>query len=330
MQIHKINEELDFERICHILTCGEDEMAEYYELADKITKENKGNLVNVRAIVEFSNYCSRNCGYCGINCHNTNIERYRMTLKEIIKTSVEAADAGYKTVVLQSGEDVFFTTDILCHIIKEIKKKRDIAITLSSGEMDYDDYKALRNAGCDRYLLKHETSDSDLYEKLHKGYKFEHREQCLRDLKSLGFETGGGFMIGLPGQTIETIARDILFIKSIPCDMAGIGPFIPHPETELASSLPGSTDLTRRAVAVTRMVLPHINLPATTSLAVRDKEERNKVFSGGANVIMKKVTPEKYRAKYEIYPVNYGKIKSVKEERNEINELLKSIGKEWD
>lgn len=328
--MHKISGELDFSRICNILTCDESEMASYYDIADKITKENKGNLVNVRAIVEFSNYCRRNCAYCGINCLNTNAERYRMSPEEIIEASLEAADAGYKTVVLQSGEDSFFDSKLLCQIIKEIKSKRDVAITLSSGEMSRDDYKLIREAGCDRYLLKHETSDIHLYSKLHNGYSFDNREKCLRNLKGLGFETGGGFMIGLPGQTIETIARDILFIKSIPCDMAGIGPFIPHPETELAASLPGSTALTRRAVAVTRMLLPHINLPATTSLAVCDKKERDKVFSGGANVIMKKVTPEKYRKKYEIYPVKYGKIKSVKEEREEINELLKSIGKEWD
>ena len=328
--MHKISDQLDFSRICNILTCDDSEMADYYDIADKITKETKGKIVNVRAIVEFSNYCKRNCAYCGINCLNTNAERYRMSPEEIVEVSLEAADAGYKTVVLQSGEDSFFTADILCGIIREIKNKRDIAITLSSGEMSYDDYKSIKEAGCDRYLLKHETSDIHLYSKLHKGYSFEQREKCLRNLKELGFETGGGFMIGLPGQTVETIARDILFIKSIPCDMAGIGPFIPHPETEIALSLPGSTDLTRRAVAVTRMLLPHINLPATTSLGVRDKKERDKVFSGGANVIMKKVTPPKYREKYEIYPVKYSEIKSVKEERDEINELLKSIGKEWD
>lgn len=319
---------LQFDDICRLLE--DDSAEELYALADGITRETKGDMVNVRAIIEFSNYCNRNCSYCGLNCHNTTLGRYRMTPEEIIATAIEASDAGYKTVVIQGGEDPWFTTDIYCHIIKEIKSKRDIAITLSAGEMREEDYSAIRKAGCDRYLLKHETTDENIYKKLHPGYNVEDRLNCLRVLKRLGFETGGGFMIGLPEQTIETIANDLLFIQSVPCDMAGIGPFIPHPETPLKEAGQGSTELTRRAVAIARILLPNINLPATTSLGVIDKDERNKVFSGGANVIMKKVTPEKYRELYEIYPVNHGKIKSIAEERAEINELLASIGKEWD
>lgn len=322
-------QELQFDDICRLLDIN-NSAEELYALADEITKETKGNTVNVRGIIEFSNYCNRNCAYCGLNCHNTTLGRYRMTPDEIIETAIDAADAGYKTAVLQGGEDPHFTADVFCHIIKEIKSKRDIAITLSAGEMAEGDYAAIRKAGCDRYLLKHETTDENIYSKLHPGYSLDDRLNCLRTLKRLGFETGGGFMIGLPEQTAETIANDLLFIKSVPCDMAGIGPFIPHPETPLKDCDSGSTELTRRAVAIARILLPDINLPATTSLGVIDKEERNKVFSGGANVIMKKVTPEKYRKLYEIYPVNHGKIKSVAEERAEINELLSSIGKEWD
>ena len=318
------------DNIFDVLTCDDARMEEYFKKADSITEERKGNVVNVRAIIEFSNYCRRNCAYCGINCTNKNIQRYRMSPEEIISTALVAYEAGYKTVVLQSGEDTFFTTDILCGIIKEIKSRCDIAITLSSGEMAEKDYALIKKAGCDRYLLKHETSDEELYLKLHPGYSLKDRKNCLETLKRLGFETGGGFMIGLPGQTVETIVNDILLLASIPCDMAGIGPFIAHPDTPLAKALPGSTNLTRRAIAATRMLIPDINLPATTSLGVRDLEERNKVFSGGANVIMKKVTPEEHRYKYEIYPVKQTKIKSVKEEREEINNLLKSIGKEYD
>ena len=321
-------QDLQFDDICRLLDA--DSADELYALADNITRETKGNLVNVRAIIEFSNYCNRNCSYCGLNCHNTTLGRYRMTPEEIIATALESSDAGYKTVVIQGGEDPLFTADIYCDIIKEIKSKRDIAITLSVGEMSEDAYAAIRMAGCDRYLLKHETTDEEIYSKLHPGYSLDNRLNCLRTLKRLGYETGGGFMIGLPEQTTETIANDLLFIKSVPCDMAGIGPFIPHPETPLKESEQGSTELTRRAVAIARVLLPNINLPATTSLGVIDKNERNKVFSGGANVIMKKVTPEKYRELYEIYPVNHGKIKSIADERAEINELLASIGKEWD
>lgn len=320
---------LFFPHICEILTLDV-QMREYYELADAITRETKGNLVNVRAIVEFSNYCRRNCAYCGLNCHNTHLTRYRMEPEEIVSTALEAADAGYKTVILQGGEDPEFTTELYCQIIKEIKSKRDVAITLSAGEMAEADYAAIKAAGCNRYLLKHETTDFDIYSRLHPDYSLSDRKECLYTLKRLGFETGGGFMIGLPGQTIETIAGDLEFIASVPCDMAGIGPFIPHPHTPLKDALPGSTELTRRAVAIARIMTPEINLPATTSLGVLNMEERNKVFSGGANVIMKKVTPAKYRKLYEIYPVKHGKIKSVAEERATINELLTSIGKDYD
>ncbi len=320
---------LYFEDICDIFEIDV-QMQEFYNLADEITRETKGNLVNVRAIVEFSNYCKRNCAYCGLNCHNTNLVRYRMHPEEIIDTSLQAADAGYKTVILQGGEDPEFTAELFAQIIKEIKSKRDIAITLSAGEMTEDEYRIIKNAGCDRYLLKHETTDFEIYSQLHPGYSITDRKECLHTLKRLGFETGGGFMIGLPGQTVETIAHDLEFIASVPCDMAGIGPFIPHPHTPLAKAASGSTEKTRRAVAVARIMLPEINLPATTSLGVLDMEERNRVFYGGANVIMKKVTPPEYRKLYEIYPVKHGKIKSIAEERAEINRLLESIGKEYD
>ena len=319
---------LDFEDICNILKG--DEIQYFYDLADKITHETKGNLVNVRAIVEYSNYCKRNCAYCGLNCHNTKLNRYRMQPEEIVDISVKAADAGYKTIVLQGGEDREFTAVLFAQIIKEIKSKRDVAITLSAGEMTEDEYRIIKESGCDRYLLKHETTDAHIYAKLHPGYSIEDRKACLHTLKRLGFETGGGFMIGLPEQTDETIAHDLEFIASVPCDMAGIGPFIPNPQTPLANALSGSTEKTRRAVAAARIMLPQINLPATTSLGVLNMEERNKVFSGGANVIMKKVTPPEYRTLYEIYPVNHGEIKSVAEERAEINRLLESIGKEYD
>ena len=323
-----MSHKLGFDEICDILKA--DSADEYYALANSITRETKGDVVNVRAIIEFSNYCSRNCTYCGLNCRNTKIDRYRMTPREIVDTAEEAASAGYKTVVIQGGEDPAFTTDIYCDIVKEIKNRCDVAITLSAGEMAEADYAAIRDAGCDRYLLKHETSDDAIYSALHPGYSMHSRQECLRTLKKLGYETGGGFMIGLPEQTVETIANDLLFIKSIPCDMAGIGPFIPHPDTPLGEIPSGSTELTRRAVAIARILLPDINLPATTSLGVLDKNERNKIFSGGANVIMKKVTPSKYRSLYEIYPTSHGNIKSIAEERLEINDLLESIGKKYD
>lgn len=301
-----------------------------FDKANEVRERTKGNLVNVRAIIEFSNRCRRNCAYCGLNRNNTALARYAMEPDEIIDTAIEAHLAGYKTVVLQSGEDPYYTTDMLCYIIGSIKEKTGMAVTLSSGEMSETEYAIIRESGCDRYLLKHETADFDLYSRLHPDHSFSDRVDCLRTLKKLGFETGGGFMIGLPGQSIETIVDDLLLIASIPCDMAGIGPFIPHPQTELKDARPGNTFLTRKAVALARLLLPEANLPATTSLGVRSKEERDKIFSGGANVIMKKVTPPKYRALYEIYPVKHSKIKSVAEERAEINYLITSLGRDFD
>ncbi len=322
-------ENLSFNDICEILT-SPFPVEDVYREAAAVTRETKGRLINVRGIVEYTSCCRRNCAYCGLNCHNTKLQRYRMAPEEIIASALEGADAGYKTIVLQGGEDSFFTAELLADIIREIKSQRQVFITLSAGEMSESDYAEIKDSGCDRYLLKHETSDGELYSSLHPGYSIDGRYECLKTLKRLGFETGGGFMIGLPGQTNEIIAGDLLLLKSIPCDMAGIGPFIPHPDTPLKGAESGNTELTRRAVAVARLMMPEINLPATTSLAVLDMEERNKVFSGGANVIMKKITPPKYRALYEIYPVKYGAIKSVAEERQEINALIKSIGKDFD
>ena len=284
-----------------ISSLSQNDFSFFYRKADRIKKESFSDIVDIRAILEFSNYCGRKCKYCGINACNKKIKRFRMTPEDIIKTAVNAYECGYKTIVLQSGEDNFFTTEILCRIINEIKKC-GIVITLSCGERE--DYSILRKSGADRYLLKHETSDRKIYESLHPKSSYDNRINCLKTLKKLGYETGSGFMIGLPGQTLETIAKDILLLKEIGCDMAGIGPFIPHPNTELANIKKGDTELTKRAVALARIVMPKINLPATTSLGVINEKAKNDIFSCGANVIMKKVTPTIYKQLYEIYPSN--------------------------
>ena len=278
---------------------GRPDFSEFYKEADRIKKENFSDNINIRAILEFSNYCVRECKYCGINACNSKIERFRMEPTEMIKTAKKAYECGYKTIVMQSGEDGFYNTEILSQIVKEIKKC-GIIITLSCGERD--DYDILKKSGADRYLLKHETSDKKIYESLHPNSSYDNRINCLKMLKKLGFETGSGFMIGLPNQTIETIADDILLLKEINCDMAGIGPFIPHPDTKMANIIEGDTELTKRAVALSRIVMPKIHLPATTSLGVIDEKAKNDIFSCGANVIMKKITPTKYKYFYEIYP----------------------------
>lgn len=278
-----------------------EDFSEVYAKADKARKENVGDIVHIRAILEFSNYCKRKCKYCGLNCTNKNVNRYRMASEEIISTVYEAAMNGYKTIVLQSGEDAYYNPKILGEIVKSIKRF-NIDVTISSGEMDYDSYAYLKDCGADRYLLKHETADDKLYQFLHPCGTLDERVQCLKNLKKLNYETGGGFMVGLPNQSLETLAKDILLLKEIGCEMAGIGTYITHPSTELKDFPNGSTELTKRAVALTRIVMPKINLPATTSLGVLNAKEKDDVFSCGANVIMQKVTPNKYKALYEIYP----------------------------
>ena len=301
------------------------DFSDIYKEANKVCVENKGKDVYIRAIVEFSNYCRRNCKYCGLNCSNKNVKRYRMSPDEIVDVSIKAHKVGYKTIVMQSGEDKWFTSKILGEIVKEVKKT-GIKITLSCGEMTYDELAYLKECGADRYLLKHETADENIYEFLHPGYRLKERVECLKNIKSLGYETGSGFMIGLPNQNIKTIAKDIMLLKQIGCDMAGIGPFIPHPETPLKNESKGNTELCKRAVALTRILLPNINLPGTTSLGVVNESEKDNVFSCGANVIMRKVTPSEYKKFYEIYPSNLGET-DIKKDRENLEEYIRKIGK---
>lgn len=314
---------LDTNSIAKILALKD--FSSYFQQADDIRKENVGDDIKIRALLEFSNYCSRNCSYCGLNCYNKSVKRFRLTEKEIINNVQIAYENGYKTIVLQSGEDKYFTPKILGDIVKEIKKN-DIDITLSCGELKFDDYKYLRECGADRYLLKHETSDENIYSNLHKGYTLKQRIDCLKWIKSVGLETGSGFMIGLPNQTLETIANDILLLKELECDMAGIGPFIAHKETELNGSENGSVELTLRAVALARIILPKANLPATTALGVIDIVKKRNIFSCGANVVMQKITPNNVKRLYEIYPSNLVDL-TIEQGRKNIEQEIISLGK---
>lgn len=271
-----------------------------YAQADQIRQETVGNQVHIRAILEFSNYCKRGCLYCGLNRCNQKASRYRMAPEEILLTAKAAYEAGYQTLVLQSGEDPYFIPELLAELVKEIASW-GMAVTVSCGEIP-SVYGTLKKAGASRYLLKHETADPQLYSRLHPEGSLAERAACLKQLKALGFETGSGFMVGLPGQSLETLAEDLLLLKELDCDMAGIGPFIPHPATPLKDAVPGSPELTKRCVALARILLPHCHLPATTALGVMDGREKENIFSCGANVVMRKVTPEPYKSLYEIYP----------------------------
>lgn len=302
-----------------------DDFSEIYRKADEIRRQHVGDEVKIRAIIEFSNICRRRCKYCGINGDNKKVRRYRMTPEEIIATADRAVQAGYKTIVLQSGEDPGFAENELGEIIREIKKN-DVAVTVSCGELSRDCLRHLRQCGADRYLLKHETADPELYRRLHPCGTLEERIDCLKTIYELGYETGSGFMIGLPGQTLETIADDLLLLKELHCRMAGIGPFISHPDTPLKGAECGSPELTKRAVALARILLPDANLPVTTALGIINAKEKENAFGCGANVVMKKVTPDEYKADYEIYPAKLEET-NIEKDRKVLEEQIRALGR---
>lgn len=272
-----------------------------FSLADKVRRENVGDEVHLRGLIEFSNICHCFCKYCGLRCENKELDRYRILPDDIVKYAQKAVEMGYKTIVLQSGEDVFYSKEILCDIIRRIKEF-DVALTLSIGERSFEDYKAFRDCGADRYLIRIETTDKDLYKKMHPNMDFDNRLRCLNDLKKLGYEVGTGCLVGLPEQTVESLADDILFFKEINADMIGIGPFIAHPHTPLKDMSNGDFTLALKVMALTRILLKNINIPATTAMETLNPNGRIIALQSGANVVMPNVTTTEYRAKYEIYP----------------------------
>ncbi len=289
------------EEIIKILSSNDDSIL---KKADEIRKQYVGDSIHLRGLIEFSNYCNRTCYYCGLRYENKNIERYRLSPEDITNTAKYAKSLGLKTIVLQSGEDHYYSTSILCKIIEEIKKL-DVAITLSIGEKTYNEYKAYKDAGADRYLLRIETTDKKLYNTLHPNMSFENRLECLYNLKSLGYETGTGCLVGLPEQTIESLADDILFFKELDADMIGIGPFIPHPNTPLGNykiDLKKNFDLSIKVMALTRILLKNINIPATTAMETINKNGQIIALQSGANVIMPNITNDEYKKQYNIYP----------------------------
>lgn len=272
-----------------------------FSLADKTREEYVGDEVHLRGLIEFSNICKRQCKYCGLRCEDKFIDRYRISKENIISYAEHAVNMGYKTIVLQSGEDEYYNTDLMCEIIEGIKKL-GVALTLSIGEKTYEEYKAFKEAGADRYLIRIETTDKTLYNKMHPNMDFDNRVRCLENLGRLGYEVGTGCLVGLPNQTIESLADDILFFKEINADMVGIGPFIPHPHTPLKDSATGSFTLALKVMALTRILLKDINIPATTAMETLNPNGRIIALQSGANVVMPNVTTTEYRAKYEIYP----------------------------
>lgn len=293
---------LSKEEILTLLNCPEEDSNIIFQTADIVRKKEVGDQVHLRGLIEFSNYCKRNCEYCGIRGKNKNINRYRLSKEEILKMAKNAEALGYRSVVMQSGEDPYFTAEILADIISTIKAETDLAVTLSAGEFTYEEYKIIKEAGADRYLIRFETSNEELYKKLHPDSDFQERLRCLDMLRDLGYQVGTGFMVGLPGETPEIMADNLLLLQKLDVDMAGIGPFLPNEDTSLAGAQGGTLINSLKAVALTRLLLRNAHIPATTAMGSLDPKGREKALQAGANVVMPNVTAEEFREMYQLYP----------------------------
>lgn len=274
-----------------------------FKEADRVRKEVYGLEVYLRGLIEFTNYCKNNCLYCGLRASNSLVSRYRLSKEEILECCAEGHELGYRTFVLQGGEDPFFTDEKIIDIVSSIRAAYpDCAITLSIGERSYNSYKAFFDAGANRYLLRHETADEEHYKKLHPAsMSLKDRKQCLFNLKKIGYQVGSGFMVGSPYQTIDNLISDIRFLQELKPDMIGIGPYITQHDTPFAEFPNGSVELTLRLIAILRLMFPYALIPATTALGTLNAEGRELGLKSGANVVMPNLSPVGVRKKYAIY-----------------------------
>ena len=308
---------LKYENILHWLQeTDEARLDGLWREADAVREQAVGNEVHLRGLIEISNYCVRSCMYCGLRAPNRDLPRYRMTETEIMESVDKAVRYGYGTVVMQGGEDYGISTELMAHIVRRIKRETPLAVTLSLGERGEDELRTWRLAGADRYLLRFETSDAELYARIHPSLPGQHSDRIalLRAIKSLGYETGGGVMAGVPGQTYASLAKDIETFGELDLDMIGVGPYIPHPLTPLGSGniaisakpedqVPNSALMACKAIALARLICPEANIPSTTALATLDRNTGHEMgLRRGANVIMPNLTPPRYRTLYEVYP----------------------------
>lgn len=289
-----------------------------------------GSAVFVRGLIEISSFCRNDCLYCGIRRSNGNVSRYRLTPEEILSCADAGYELGFRTFVLQGGEDAFFSDGVLVPLIDALKSRHpDCAVTLSLGERSRESYERLRAAGADRYLLRHETADPAHYERLHPAeMSFDNRMRCLRDLKELGYQVGAGFMVGSPFQTAATLAKDLKFIEEFKPDMCGIGPFVPHHDTPFAAHTAGTLELTCFLLSVIRLIHPPVLLPATTALGTIAPDGREKGLLSGANVVMPNLSPVSVRKKYDLYDNKICTGEEAAECRGCLERRVRSIGYE--
>lgn len=273
------------------------------EAADIRRRENYGDKVYIRGLIEFTNYCRNNCYYCGIRRDNKKAERYRLTKDEILLCCDEGYRLGFRTFVMQGGEDPYYTDEMICDIVSKIKSRYpDCAVTLSIGEKPRESYQAFFDAGADRYLLRHETADPEHYGKLHpEAMSLENRKKCLFDLKEIGYQVGSGFMVGSPYQTTENLISDLRFLQKLQPDMIGIGPYITHADTPFAEFKSGDVMLTLRLVSILRLMFPYALIPSTTALGTIHPQGRELGLKAGANVVMPNLSPVSVRKLYSLY-----------------------------
>ncbi|MBR3040879.1 MAG: [Lachnospiraceae bacterium] len=302
--VKKLQTERDLSDAEFLALLSTDEYDETLRIAaDEERRKVYGDEVFLRGLIEFTNYCKNNCYYCGIRAGNPDADRYRLTKEEILECCKEGYALGYHTFVLQGGEDPYYTDEIICDLVRSIKELfPDVAVTLSIGEKEKSSYAKYKEAGADRYLLRHETASEDHYSFLHpSNLSLSHRKQCLYDLKDLGFQVGAGFMVGSPGQELKHILADIRFLQKLQPDMIGIGPFIPHKDTPFKDEKQGSLELTLRILSIIRLCFPYVLLPSTTALGTIAVNGRELGLQHGANVVMPNLSPVEFRKQYSLY-----------------------------
>lgn len=314
---------------CYLIDNYSTQLAEYAaKRAVEIQNKIYGKDIYIRGLIEISNYCRNDCYYCGIRKSNSGCNRYRLSKEQILSCCKNGYELGFRTFVLQGGEDTAFTNDLVCDIVSTIKEQySDTAVTLSLGEKSYESYKAFFKAGADRYLLRHETADKAHYSRLHPDYQtFDNRMRCLYDLKEIGYQVGCGFMVNSPYQTNEMLAKDLKFIEKFKPDMCGIGPFIPHSATPFSAFSGGTAEKTIFLISLIRMICPNVLLPSTTALATIDPNGREKGILAGANVIMPNLSPHSERKKYELYNNKLSSDEEAAENIRLLKEKISNIG----
>lgn len=327
----KQSRNISLEQLKLLLEINDDEGVRFMrEEAVKVCQKTYGKQVFIRGLIEFTNFCKNDCYYCGIRRNNSHADRYRLTKEQMLDCCANGYELGFRTFVLQGGEDGYFTDDKICDLVSAIKEKYpDCAVTLSIGEKSKESYKRYFDAGADRYLLRHETADEAHYKKLHPGeMSLAHRKQCLWDLKEIGYQVGCGFMVGSPGQTVETLYEDLQFIRELQPHMVGIGPFISQKDTPFADKASGTMEQTLKLLAIIRLIQPHVLLPATTALGTIHPKGRELGILSGANVVMPNLSPVNVREKYKLYDNKICTGDEAAECRYCMENRMKSIGYE--